>query len=133
MLTCSTSQCWSCLTARRSPPTDQVSKHRPPAPNNLTQGLKNDEANRKLLDILIQCWLERVPDGTCFMCVSAVLSPQTVVEMFYQTVARKIIISQIYSQQQSSSLLLWPHMVSNVVQLLAQLLYPQHAKNMLVW
>uniref|UniRef100_A0A3Q3JNV8 Nucleoporin 160 n=1 Tax=Monopterus albus TaxID=43700 RepID=A0A3Q3JNV8_MONAL len=50
--------------------------------------------------------------------------PQTVVELFYQTAARKIIISHIYSQQQSNSLLLWTHMVSNVVQLLAQLLWP---------
>lgn len=56
--------------------------------------------------------------------VSAVLSPQTVVELFYQTAARKIIISQIYCQQQSPSLLHWSHMMSSVVQLLAQLLYP---------
>ena len=58
----------------------------------------------------------------------AVLSPQTVVGLFYQTVARKTIISQIYGQQQSAApttaLLHWPHMVSNVVHLLAQLLYP---------
>ncbi|XP_042267285.1 nuclear pore complex protein Nup160 isoform X1 [Thunnus maccoyii] len=61
---------------------------------------------------------------------SAVLSPQTVVELFYQTVARKMIISQIFSQQQNPSaggaLLLWPHMVSNVVNLLAQLLWPSN-------
>ncbi|XP_026220910.1 nuclear pore complex protein Nup160 isoform X2 [Anabas testudineus] len=56
----------------------------------------------------------------------SVLSPQTVVELFYQTLARKLIISQIYCQQHSSSLLLWPHMVSNVVQLLAQLLWPSN-------
>lgn len=58
------------------------------------------------------------------LSLSAVLSPQTVVELFYQTAARKIIISQIYSQQQSNSLLHWTHMISNVVNLLAQLLYP---------
>lgn len=56
--------------------------------------------------------------------MSAVLSPQTVVELFYQTAARRIIISHIYSQQQSNSLLHWSHMISNVVNLLAQLLYP---------
>ncbi|KAK0152332.1 Nuclear pore complex protein Nup160 [Merluccius polli] len=60
----------------------------------------------------------------------SVLSPQTVVELFYQTVARKTIISQIYTQQQSTSpgsaLLHWPHMVSNVVHLLAQLLWPSN-------
>lgn len=52
------------------------------------------------------------------------LSPQTVVELFYVTAARKLIISQIYSQQQSPSLLHWSHMMSSVVHLLAQLLYP---------
>ncbi|GLD70676.1 nuclear pore complex protein Nup160 isoform X2 [Lates japonicus] len=56
----------------------------------------------------------------------SVLSPQTVVELFYQTIARKMIISQIYSQQQSNSLLLWTNMVSNVVHLLAQLLWPSN-------
>lgn len=62
------------------------------------------------------------------MFVSAALSPQTVVELFYQTVARKIIISQIYCQQQSPSLLHWSHMMSNVVHLLTQLLYPSEQK-----
>lgn len=57
-------------------------------------------------------------------CCLTVLSPQTVVELFYQTAARKIIISQIYCQQQSPSLLHWSHMMSSVVHLLAQLLYP---------
>ncbi|XP_075941449.1 nuclear pore complex protein Nup160 isoform X2 [Anarhichas minor] len=56
----------------------------------------------------------------------SVLSPQTVVELFYQTVARKMIISQIYSQQQSNTLLHWSHMISNVVILLAQLLWPSN-------
>lgn len=46
------------------------------------------------------------------------------VELFYQTGARKMIINQIYSQQQSPSLLHWSHMMSTVVHLLAQLLYP---------
>ncbi|KAL6106123.1 nup160 [Pungitius sinensis] len=57
----------------------------------------------------------------------AALSPQTVLELFYQTAARKLIISQIYSQQQSSSVLLWSHMISNVVILLAQLLWPSNS------
>ena len=56
------------------------------------------------------------------------LSPQTVLELFYQGVARKSIISQLYSQQQGPTaglaMLHWPHMVSSVVQLLAQQLYP---------
>lgn len=58
------------------------------------------------------------------LSVSSVLSPQTVVELFYQTTARKIIISQIYSQQQGPFMLHWSHMMSSVVHLLAQLLYP---------
>uniref|UniRef100_A0A3Q3W6F3 Uncharacterized protein n=1 Tax=Mola mola TaxID=94237 RepID=A0A3Q3W6F3_MOLML len=52
--------------------------------------------------------------------------PQTVVELFYVTAARKLIISQIYSQQQSPSLLHWSHMMSSVVHLLAQLLWPSN-------
>ncbi|XP_035012837.1 nuclear pore complex protein Nup160 [Hippoglossus stenolepis] len=55
-----------------------------------------------------------------------VLSPQTVVELFYQTAARRIIMSQIFSQQQSHALLVWSHMISNVVALLAQLLWPSN-------
>ncbi|CAB1414934.1 unnamed protein product [Pleuronectes platessa] len=55
-----------------------------------------------------------------------VLSPQTVVELFYQTAARRIIMSQIFSQQQSHALLAWSHMISNVVTLLAQLLWPSN-------
>lgn len=46
------------------------------------------------------------------------------VELFYQTTARKIIISQIYSQQQGALMLHWSHMMSSVVHLLTQLLYP---------
>ncbi|XP_041851953.1 nuclear pore complex protein Nup160 [Melanotaenia boesemani] len=60
------------------------------------------------------------------VCSRSALSPQTVVELFYQTSARRIIISQMFSQQQSDSLLLWNHMISNVVQLLAQLLWPSN-------
>lgn len=46
------------------------------------------------------------------------------VELFYQTVARKMIIAQISRQQQSPPVLHWSHMMSTVVQQLAQLLYP---------
>ncbi|CAB1322805.1 unnamed protein product [Coregonus sp. 'balchen'] len=60
----------------------------------------------------------------------SVLSPQTVVELFYQSVARKAIISQIYSRQHSPSpgtaLLHWPRMVSSLVTLLAQQLWPNN-------
>ncbi|XP_029379630.1 nuclear pore complex protein Nup160 isoform X2 [Echeneis naucrates] len=56
----------------------------------------------------------------------SVLSPQTVLELFYQTSARRIIVSQFFSQQHSSSLLVWSHMISTVVTLLAQLLWPSN-------
>uniref|UniRef100_A0A1A7YTS7 Nucleoporin 160kDa n=1 Tax=Iconisemion striatum TaxID=60296 RepID=A0A1A7YTS7_9TELE len=56
----------------------------------------------------------------------SVWTPQTVVELFYQTVGRRIIMSQVFSQQHSDSLLIWTHLISNVVQLLAQLLWPSN-------
>uniref|UniRef100_A0A3B5R5G7 Nucleoporin 160 n=1 Tax=Xiphophorus maculatus TaxID=8083 RepID=A0A3B5R5G7_XIPMA len=56
----------------------------------------------------------------------SVLNPQTVLELFYQTAARRIIVSQIFSQQHPDSPLLWTHMTSTVVQLLAQLLWPSN-------
>lgn len=54
------------------------------------------------------------------------LNPQTVVELFYQTAARRLIVSQMFLEQQSSSLLVWTNMISSVVQLLAQLLWPSN-------
>uniref|UniRef100_A0A8C3AX98 Nucleoporin 160 n=1 Tax=Cyclopterus lumpus TaxID=8103 RepID=A0A8C3AX98_CYCLU len=81
----------------------------------------------------IQCYeVIPVPDMMSSECevltvpFYTVLSPQTVVELFYQTAARKLIISQIYSQQQSNAPLRWSHMISNVVVLLAQLLWPSN-------
>lgn len=100
-LTCSTSQCCSCPTRQLSTPTDQVS----------ADPFAGTPAEHACVD------------GAC-VDASAALSPQTVVELFYQTVARKMIITQISSQQQSPSLLHWSHMMSTVVQQLAQLLYP---------
>ncbi|XP_017292270.1 nuclear pore complex protein Nup160 [Kryptolebias marmoratus] len=54
------------------------------------------------------------------------LNPQTVVELFYQTVGRRLIVSQMFSQQQCDSLLHWTQLISNVVQLLSQLLWPSN-------
>ncbi|XP_047189332.1 nuclear pore complex protein Nup160 isoform X2 [Scophthalmus maximus] len=56
----------------------------------------------------------------------SVLCPQTVVELFYETVSRRTIMSQIFSQQQNNSLLQWSHMISSVVTLLAQQLWPSN-------
>ncbi|XP_071369421.1 nuclear pore complex protein Nup160 [Centroberyx affinis] len=82
------------------------------------------DANLQHLSVL------ELSDSPALATNRSVLSPQTVVELFYQTVARKTVISQIYTQQQSPSpgnaLLHWPHMVSNVVNLLAQLLWPSN-------
>ncbi|KAK7883821.1 hypothetical protein WMY93_026944 [Mugilogobius chulae] len=65
--------------------------------------------------------------GTRLSLSTSFLSPQTVVELFYQTVARKSIISQIYSQRNSEAeLLQWSHMISSVVQLLGQSLWPSN-------
>ncbi|KAK2880678.1 nuclear pore complex protein Nup160 isoform X2 [Channa argus] len=79
------------------------------------------DANLQHLTVL------ELSDSPALSTNRSVLSPQTVVELFYQTVARKIIVSYIYNQQQSGSLLLWPHLVSSVVQLLAQLLWPSNS------
>lgn len=62
-------------------------------------------------------------DSTGLRSTSA-LCPQTVVELFYQTCARRTIVSQIFSQQPRTSLLFWNQTIPNVVQLLAQLLWP---------
>uniref|UniRef100_A0A4W5LG59 Nucleoporin 160 n=1 Tax=Hucho hucho TaxID=62062 RepID=A0A4W5LG59_9TELE len=78
------------------------------------------DANLQHLSVL------ELSDSPALANNSSVLSPQTVVELFYQSVARKAIIAQIYSQQQSTALLHWPQMVSSVVTLLAQQLWPNN-------
>ncbi|KAM6973336.1 nuclear pore complex protein Nup160 [Aplochiton taeniatus] len=82
------------------------------------------DANLQHLSVL------ELSDSPALATNRTVLCPQTVVELFYQSVARRSIIAQIYGQQQSPSpataLLHWPHMVSSVVTLLAQLLWPSN-------
>ncbi|XP_062856315.1 nuclear pore complex protein Nup160 isoform X2 [Trichomycterus rosablanca] len=59
----------------------------------------------------------------------SVLTPQTVVELFYQNVARKSIVQQLFSQQEAQEshiTLHWNQFISSVVQLLAQLLWPSN-------
>nr|XP_057932206.1 nuclear pore complex protein Nup160 [Doryrhamphus excisus] len=69
-------------------------------------------------------------DSPCLASKSTALSPQTLVELFYQTAARKKILSQIFAQSHDPSasdpVLMWTDMMSNVVQLLAQLLWPSN-------
>uniref|UniRef100_A0A3P9DEK1 Nucleoporin 160 n=2 Tax=Haplochromini TaxID=319058 RepID=A0A3P9DEK1_9CICH len=63
----------------------------------------------------------------CVSCPApAALNPQTVVELFYQTAARRLIVSQLFSNQQGGALLVWTDVISSVVQLLAQLLWPSN-------
>uniref|UniRef100_A0A674CRB0 Nucleoporin 160 n=1 Tax=Salmo trutta TaxID=8032 RepID=A0A674CRB0_SALTR len=82
------------------------------------------DANLQHLSVL------ELSDSPAMASNRSVRSPQTVVELFYQSVARKAIITQIYSKQHSPSpgtaLLHWPHMVSSVVTLLAQQLWPNN-------
>uniref|UniRef100_A0A671P196 Nuclear pore complex protein Nup160-like n=1 Tax=Sinocyclocheilus anshuiensis TaxID=1608454 RepID=A0A671P196_9TELE len=59
----------------------------------------------------------------------SVLNPPTVVELFYQNVARKAIMSQMLSQQDvegSQAMLHWPQMISSVLTLLCQFLWPSN-------
>ncbi|XP_051547988.1 nuclear pore complex protein Nup160 isoform X1 [Myxocyprinus asiaticus] len=69
-------------------------------------------------------------DSSTHTANRSVLTPQTVVELFYHTVARKAIVSQIFSQQnvQSSQTALdWSQMISNVLTLLCQFLWPSNS------
>ncbi|XP_042609351.1 nuclear pore complex protein Nup160-like [Cyprinus carpio] len=68
-------------------------------------------------------------DSTIPTSSRSVLNPQTVVELFYQNVARKAIMSQIFSQQDvegSQGMLHWPQMISSVLTLLCQFLWPSN-------
>ncbi|KAJ8402930.1 hypothetical protein AAFF_G00362440 [Aldrovandia affinis] len=81
------------------------------------------DANLQHLSVL------ELSDSPALAPNKSVLSPQTVVELFYQNVARKAIISQIHSQQSTllgQAVLNWPQMVSSVVLLLSQHLWPSN-------
>lgn len=54
-------------------------------------------------------------------------SPQTIMELFFQEVARKHIISHLFSQPKaplSQTELNWPEMITAITSYLLQLLYP---------
>uniref|UniRef100_A0A8C1TAN7 Nucleoporin 160 n=1 Tax=Cyprinus carpio TaxID=7962 RepID=A0A8C1TAN7_CYPCA len=68
-------------------------------------------------------------DSTTPTSRRSVLNPQTVVELFYQNVARKAIMSQIFSQQDvegNQTMLHWPQMISSVLTLFCQFLWPSN-------
>uniref|UniRef100_A0A8C6T4G5 Nucleoporin 160 n=1 Tax=Neogobius melanostomus TaxID=47308 RepID=A0A8C6T4G5_9GOBI len=94
---------------------------------NITQTLASSvpvdiiDANLQHLSVL------ELSDSPSLSSNRTVLNPQTVVELFYQTVARRNIVSQIYSQRNSEAeLLQWGHMTSSLVHLLAQMLWPSN-------
>ncbi|KAJ8252204.1 hypothetical protein COCON_G00215160 [Conger conger] len=81
------------------------------------------DANLQHLSVL------ELSDSPALTPSKSVLSPQTVVELFYQNVGRKAIIAQIHSQQSSllsDSALHWPQMVSSMLVLLSQHLWPSN-------
>ncbi|XP_030633341.1 nuclear pore complex protein Nup160 [Chanos chanos] len=81
------------------------------------------DANLQHLSVL------ELSDSPALIPSKSVLNPQTVVELFYLNVARKVIVSQLYAQQDaqaSQAPLHWPHMISSVVTVLSQLLWPSN-------
>ncbi|KAJ8344194.1 hypothetical protein SKAU_G00315230 [Synaphobranchus kaupii] len=81
------------------------------------------DANLQHLSVL------ELSDSPALTPSKSVLNPQTVVELFYQNVARKAIITQIHSQQSallSQAALHWPQMVSTMIILLSQYLWPSN-------
>ncbi|XP_035252589.1 nuclear pore complex protein Nup160 [Anguilla anguilla] len=88
-----------------------------------TVALDTLDANLQHLSVL------ELSDSPALTPNKSVLSPQTVVELFYQNVGRKAIIGQIHSQQGellSQAALHWPQMVSTMVLLLSQHLWPSN-------
>ncbi|MBN3303741.1 NU160 protein, partial [Amia calva] len=81
------------------------------------------DANLQHLSVL------ELSDSPALSPNKSVLSPQTVVELFYQNVARRVIVSQIYAQQNtplSQAALNWPQMISAIVGYLSQHLWPSN-------
>ncbi|KPP68512.1 nuclear pore complex protein Nup160-like, partial [Scleropages formosus] len=81
------------------------------------------DANLQHLSVL------ELSDSPALTPNKSVLSPQTLLELFYQNVARKVIISQIHSHQStplSQAVLSWPQLVSTIITLLAQHVWPNN-------
>ncbi|KAK1804685.1 hypothetical protein P4O66_020668 [Electrophorus voltai] len=65
----------------------------------------------------------KLSDSPAVLPSRSVLNPQTVVELFYQNVARKLIVAQLFGQrgaEASQTPLHWPQLISSVVTLLSQ-------------
>lgn len=68
-------------------------------------------------------------DSGAFSASPFVSSPQTIVELFFQEVARKHIITHLFSQPKappSQTALNWPEMVTTITNYLLQLLWPSN-------
>ncbi|XP_060784508.1 nuclear pore complex protein Nup160 isoform X1 [Neoarius graeffei] len=82
------------------------------------------DANLQHLSVL------KLSDSTAVMANRSVLSPQTVVELFYQNVAHKSIVPQLFGQREAPeshiTSLHWNQLISSVVHLLTQLLWPSN-------
>ncbi|KAG8519590.1 LOW QUALITY PROTEIN: Nuclear pore complex protein Nup160, partial [Galemys pyrenaicus] len=79
------------------------------------------ESNLQHLSVL------ELTDSSAFAANKFVSSPQTIVELFFQEVARKHIISHLFSQPKaplSQTELNWSQMITTVTSYLLQLLYP---------
>ncbi|XP_053538114.1 nuclear pore complex protein Nup160 [Ictalurus punctatus] len=82
------------------------------------------DANLQHLSVL------KLSDSTVSTANRSVLSPQTVVELFYQNIARKSIVLQLFGQREAPeshiTSLHWNQLISSVVHLLTQLLWPSN-------
>ncbi|KAM6159346.1 nuclear pore complex protein Nup160 isoform 1-T1 [Rhynchocyon petersi] len=79
------------------------------------------ESNLQHLSVL------ELTDSSTLMANKLVSSPQTIVELFFQEVARKHIISHLFSQPKASltqSEMNWPEMVTTITNYFLQLLWP---------
>uniref|UniRef100_A0A8C5L5G5 Nucleoporin 160 n=1 Tax=Jaculus jaculus TaxID=51337 RepID=A0A8C5L5G5_JACJA len=81
------------------------------------------ESNLQHLSVL------ELTDSGALMANKLVSSPQTIMELFFQEVARKQIISHLFSQPKaplSQTGLNWPEMISAIISYLLQLLWPSN-------
>ncbi|KAB1272337.1 Nuclear pore complex protein Nup160 [Camelus dromedarius] len=81
------------------------------------------ESNLQHLSVL------ELTDSGALMANKFVSSPQTIVELFFQEVARKHIISHLFSQPKaplSQTGLNWPEMITAITSYLLQLLWPSN-------
>nr|XP_023673218.1 nuclear pore complex protein Nup160 [Paramormyrops kingsleyae] len=81
------------------------------------------DANLQHLSVL------ELSDSPALTPNKSLMSPQTVLELFYHNVGRKLVVSQIHSQQGaplSQEVLSWPQMASAIVTLFLQHVWPSN-------